>query len=283
MCRLYGLLANEETKVECSLVHAQNALMLQSRSDLRGKSHSDGWGIGFYHNSKPELERRATPAFEDIHFSTTAERIFSHAVVAHVRKGTIGGPLPANTHPFSYGHWTFAHNGTATAFDRLGDRMIQETDPTLQCLRRGETDSEQIFYWLLSRLSQAGISLDECCPNLELLAQVVAESIDTLAQRSHEAGAEKPAKLNFLMTDGVIMLASRWKNSLFHVLREGIHDCEICGIPHVHHQSGVEYRAVAIASEPISHEEWQEIPDRHILAVDQDIKPKLIPIESNVP
>ena len=27
MCRLYGFRANEETKVECTLVHAQNALL----------------------------------------------------------------------------------------------------------------------------------------------------------------------------------------------------------------------------------------------------------------
>lgn len=35
MCRLYGFLANERTKVECSLVHAQNALLHQSRADIR--------------------------------------------------------------------------------------------------------------------------------------------------------------------------------------------------------------------------------------------------------
>ena len=36
MCRLYGFRANEPTKVECTLVHAQNALIVQSREDLAG-------------------------------------------------------------------------------------------------------------------------------------------------------------------------------------------------------------------------------------------------------
>ncbi len=75
MCRLYGFRANEETKVECSLVHAQNALMLQSRADLRGRAHPHGWGLAFYHNVHPTVVRRASAAYEDLHFSETVERI----------------------------------------------------------------------------------------------------------------------------------------------------------------------------------------------------------------
>ena len=45
MCRLYGFHATEPTKVECSLVHAQNALMSQSRVDSQGLSHGHGWGV----------------------------------------------------------------------------------------------------------------------------------------------------------------------------------------------------------------------------------------------
>ena len=271
MCRLYGFLSNEETKVECTLVHAQNALLMQSRSDLRGKSHPDGWGIGFYHNSHPELERRETPAFEDLYFSTTAERVFSRAVIAHVRMATVGGASLPNTHPFHHGPWVFAHNGTVTAFDQLAAHLAQESDANLQDLREGTTDSEQVFYWLLSRMNRNGISLDEPCSDLPVLTAVVGEAIEELACRCEEAKADKPAKLSFLLTDGRVMLALRWKNSLYCVFRNGIRDCEICGIPHVHHHSGVEYRAIVVASEPISHEEWQEVPDRHILAIDENI------------
>src|SRR5919108_629070 len=45
MCRLYALRANEPTRVECSLVRAQNALMAQSRGDREGLIHGDGWGV----------------------------------------------------------------------------------------------------------------------------------------------------------------------------------------------------------------------------------------------
>ena len=66
MCRLYGFRASEATKVECSLIHAQNALLLQSRSDMMGREHADGWGLASYRNSEISLEHRDTAAFEDV-------------------------------------------------------------------------------------------------------------------------------------------------------------------------------------------------------------------------
>ncbi len=101
MCRLYSFRANKETKVECSLVHAQNATLLQSRSDSLGRAHPHGWGLAFSHNSHPTVVRRAAAAFEDIHFNETVERIYTNTVVAHVRFATVGQPSLANCHPFS--------------------------------------------------------------------------------------------------------------------------------------------------------------------------------------
>ena len=62
MCRLYGFRGNEPTKVECSLVYAQNALLAQSTGDERGEAHLDGWGIAVYEDGWPEVERRDTAA-----------------------------------------------------------------------------------------------------------------------------------------------------------------------------------------------------------------------------
>ncbi len=75
MCRLYGLRSHEPTKVEHALVQARNALLAQSRCDLGGEAHPDGWGIGVYNNGVPEIERGTTAAFEDAHFNATAERV----------------------------------------------------------------------------------------------------------------------------------------------------------------------------------------------------------------
>ncbi|WP_419187581.1 class II glutamine amidotransferase, partial [Stieleria bergensis] len=105
MCRLYGFRSNEPTKVECTLVHAQNALLIQSRSDEIGRAHSDGWGIGYYEDQNPHVERNASAAHHGLHFSNAAERVYSPTVISHVRLATVGIPTVENCHPFRFGNW----------------------------------------------------------------------------------------------------------------------------------------------------------------------------------
>lgn len=272
MCRLYGFRATEPTKVECTLVRAQNALLFQSRADRRGKQHADGWGIACYEDGEPDVWRRRTAAFETPHFSTTAERIYSRTVVAHVRRATVARASDANTHPFVHGPWTFAHNGTVRPFERVGPILQRETHPELQAHRLGSTDSEQAFYWLLTRLADAGQSPHERCVDLNRLAEVLESSVHDLATLCDREGADRPAELNFVLSDGQILVATRWHNSLAWVSRDGVHDCEICGIPHIRHDPSVSYRAVVLASEPITHETWLDVPDGAVVVVDRDAR-----------
>ncbi|MFQ5739138.1 MAG: class II glutamine amidotransferase [Acidobacteriota bacterium] len=278
MCRLYGFHSNEATKVECTLIYAQNALMIQSRADLRGVSHADGWGIGFYVDSRPFIERRDKAAYQDLHFGSTAERVHSKTVVAHVRKATVGGLSTVNTHPFGYGSWIFAHNGTITAYNQIRERLERQTTPEFLAARKGSTDSELAFLWLLSRMRGGGVDPDDVCTDLGRLVHIFGQSIRTLAEWCREQQAPQDARLNFLLTDGRIVLASRWNNSLYWVSRQGVHDCEVCGIPHIQHQPEVNYQSVVLASEPISDESWLAIPERHLIAVDQAIHCRIMPV-----
>jgi glutamine amidotransferase len=271
LCRLYGLRATDPTKVECTLVYAQNAMLRQSRADLRGIDHSDGWGISCYREDLPLAERRAASAHEDVHFSTTAERVYSSTVVAHVRRATVGRVTLDNTHPFVYGHWTFAHNGTVRNIEALGPALEDETPQRFRRLRRGDTDSERAFLWILGRMRSRGQDPEARCRDHAGLADVLAGAVEELAERS-AAGGENPSKLNFILTDGHVMLATRWGHSLHLLTRDGIHDCEICGIPHIHHDAGAEYRAVVLASEPISSEYWREVPDRSVVTVGPEME-----------
>lgn len=273
MCRLYGFIANEPTKVDCSLVFAQNALMMQSRFDARGQNNADGWGIATFMNGQPEMEKKATSAFDDCAFSSLAEKIYSSAIVAHVRQATVGNISLENTHPFVTGNWVFAHNGTVTGFAKLESELAAETEDELQARRLGQTDSEQFFLWLVTRLRQNGFDHtddeidDEELPGWSDAArQILLSSVKELAARCQNACADKIPRLNFVLTDGRTLFACRWNNSLHIIRRNGIYDCEICGIPHIHHHESVDHMAVAVASEPVTHESWQEVHDRTVVA-----------------
>lgn len=261
MCRLYAMSANEPTRVECSLVHAQNALMQQSREDAEGRANGHGWGVADYRNGLPLIEKQVWAAFHGEHFKKTAARVYAHTVVAHVRRATVGGTAIENTHPFHHGSWIFAHNGTIPNFLKVRDRMMPEIDPLLQNCIEGTTDSEHVFYYLLS--------LHMRHPDHDL-RELVAVGINRLRQWSAEIDQHAEVGLNIVLSDGKDLVGSRLGRTLWYLRRENVYTCDICGRPHVHHEVDKAYRAIEIASEPISDDNWEELPDGIVYSVDED-------------
>ena len=261
MCRLYGFRATEPTKVECTLVHAQNALMAQSRADLTGTSHAHGWGVAAYENRHPHIERRAWAAYHGEHFARAAARVYSETVVAHVRRATVGAPGLSNTHPFTHGHWAFAHNGTVPHFDSVRPMLLDRMSPGHRAAIDGETDSEHVFRYAMSLIDGTGASS---------LAGVLRQVAGDIVGWCRSIDPSARIGLNLLLTDGVRLAGTRLGRTLYYVERDGVYDCEICGFPHIHHDPGRDYRALVVASEPITHEAWQEVPEASVWEADAD-------------
>ena len=261
MCRLYGITGNQSARVECSLVEAQNALLRQSISDSRGIANPDGWGIGVYEHGSPAVYKSSGAAAHDIEFRNTAERVTSRNAIAHVRAATIGSSGLDNTHPFAHGPWLFAHNGTLSGFDVLKTELETEIPDHLLRQRRGATDSELIFLWLLGRMPAHGLDSLSGADSVDDMVALLAEGVPELSSRA-AAITPEPARLNLLLSDGVHLTASRWGNSLFITERSGRTDCEVCRSTHLTGPGESRYRAVAVASEPITRETWIEVADQ---------------------
>ena len=261
MCRLYAMRANEPTRVECSLVHAQNALMQQSQLDAEGLVHGHGWGVADYRDGMPLIEKQTWAAFHGEHFKKTAARVYARTVIAHVRRATVGGTSIENTHPFHHGKWLFAHNGTIPHFLAVRDRMMPEIDPLLRNDIKGTTDSEHVFYFLLTlRLRHPDVGLRE----------LVAIGLNRVRSWCADVDPQAKVGLNIVLTDGAELVGSRLGRTLWHLRREQVYTCNICGRSHVHHDVGTDYRVVEIASEPITDDYWEEFDDAVIYSVDED-------------
>lgn len=269
MCRLYGLWATEPTKVECTLVHAQNALIRQSYQDCSGTSHLNGWGLATYRNGRPQIERQARAAVDDADFRRVAARAYSNTVLAHVRRATVGRVARENTHPFCHGPWTFVHNGTLAHFDKLRSKMLAMMTPGHRTAIQGETDSEHIFHMLLS--------IYELAPDWPL-REIFHLGLGQIVAWCREIDSAAKIGLNVLFTDGERLVGSRWGRTLHYVERDGVHDCEVCGFPHIRHDLRHRYRAVVIASEPISNEPWREIPERSVFTVSPEMVLQIDPL-----
>jgi len=267
MCRLYGFRATDPTLIECSLVEAQNALLRQSEQDSRDQANSDGWGIAQWGSEGLQLERRPRSAAGDLRFTEVATQARPTTVIAHVRAATIGDPATENTHPFRHGPWVFAHNGTLTAFDRVAPLL--DTGPITPS---GTTDSEAIFSWLLNRMPEFGLDPERPSLSPEPVARLISAAVVDLHDMSMSAGAQIPPKLNFLISDGSNLVASRWGNTLHWTQRTAVSDCAACGLSHCEDVDD-RYRAIAIASEPITSERWIEVQEGSVLSVDRSANP----------
>jgi glutamine amidotransferase len=271
MCRLYALRASEPTRVECNLVHAQNALMAQSRGDEEGLMHGHGWGVADYPDGLPMVERQTWAAFKGEHFAKKAARVYARTVIAHVRRATVGPPAMENTHPFVHGRWIFAHNGTVPNFAAVRDLMLDDIDPTHRAEIHGTTDSEHVFRYLMS-LWAANPQTDL----LETLRIGLNQVVDWC--RSVDAGA--PIGLNVILTDGDNVVGSRLGRSLWFLERDGVFICDICGKPHTHHDPKAVYRSAEVASERITSEPgWKGVPEASVFSIDRDYRFRFLPLE----
>jgi len=269
MCRLYGFRANEPTKLECSLVRAQNALMTQSVRDRESLTHGHGWGVAEHSDGVPFVEKQAWAAYHGEHFKKTAARLYSRAAIAHVRRATVGPPSLENTHPFVHGLWLFAHNGTVPNFERVCERLLPELDEIHRTEIHGSTDSEHVFRNLLTLWGRN--------PERPLI-ETLRIGLEQTIQWANDVDPAARVSLNVLWTNGEELVGSRLNRTLWWLEREGLSRCAICGESHVHHDPKQPYRAIEIASEPITAENWLEIPNGTVFAVDPDFRLRVEPM-----
>ncbi len=279
MCRLYAIRANQLTRLACPLLTAPNALVRQSKSDYSGKTHPDGWGLGFYQRAEPTVIRSTLAAFDDPGFMAASNELAATTAIAHVRLASVGGGAERNTHPFSHGRWLFAHNGTVAGFAEVKARLESALTDRFRSIRRGETDSELIFAWLLAQMADRGIDPDGTSSSAAAgsryqaaqLGDLMRSSVRQLIAWSAEADPDNPTALNLVLTDGELMAATRWNRTLWWRTETDRQPCTACGASHAAAGSGAEYRAVIVASEPTAGDGWQELRDGEMIVVDRNL------------
>ena len=276
MCRLFLFTSRVSLKVQRSLVKAENALQTQSRD------HPHGWGIAYYltGESKPHRTRSVESAHTDDNFERVSEFLTSNAVLAHVRKATVGPLNIANTHPFQFGDWVFCHNGTLFGFEQVQDEVQRRVHPRFLKLIEGSTDSETLFYLVLSMLEELGVDLEtppERFPSG--LNEKLSELLGWVRDLCGETGADdREAMMNFVLTNGRLVLANRFNGGLsFSTQKRRCADRDVCPIVDKvcfgPRRTGIRHTHVLIASDPTSADDiWEEIPNRGFLTVDAEYR-----------
>ena len=280
MCRLYGLQATHPTRPACELLDAQNALIRQSREDARGLSNPHGWGMGQIANGTTSCFRQVKPAAESPDYRAEALGTEGTTVLAHVRRATVGDPDHANTHPFRHGPALLVHNGHVPAFDRVRPRLLDRLDEERRRSVRGTTDSEHVLALLLQLRDEApdaplhdvtreAVHLIQGWVTDEAERATVRATDTDFSSLSHNE-LEKFLGLNLLWTDGDTLGGSRLNRTLWVRRRDRVPTCPLCGNPHADPPADADYRAVTLASERLTDEDWTEVPNGSVFRVDTD-------------
>ncbi len=270
MCRLVGVVASDVTEFGLVLKEAPRSLARLSRE------HPDGWGIAAHggpgsipppserspHDGVWRIHKGTNPAGACNRFLEIASRSAGTVLIAHVRQKTVGPTSIENTHPFVQSGWAFAHNGTLV--DHASLRATISPERLAQI--RGDTDSEVLFAFLLTRLDQAGLSRVGACPTArEDALRVIAIATEEL--RTRKAGA-----FNFLLSDGASCFVHRFGRTLFLLERTPtdprLAPTNAPWTPRRH--------AVLVASERLTEEPWREVPDGTLFRIDRGATPAIV-------
>lgn len=280
MCRLYGLQASHPTAATCELLDAQNALIDQSRQDARGLANPHGWGLARRQNGTAECFRQVGPASESADYRAQALKIRGTTLMAHVRRATVGTPTPANTHPFRHGDALLIHNGHIPAFEQVRPFLVNHLSDKRQAAIQSNTDSEHVLALLLHLRDE-----DPAAPLASITRQAIQQVQAWCRQVDAEVNAEVSDQsfadleavpkdvlhgtlaLNLLWTDGSGLAGSRLNRTLWRVERNAPHLCPICNTTHTDAAPDV-YQATVLASERITDEDWQAVPNGSIFQVD---------------
>ena len=183
--------------------------------------HKDGWGIGY----EGEVIKDINPAKESELLTQTGKNLETEGALFHLRLASKGITINIdNNHPFTYGTTTFMHNGTI----RPSDAAEEFISDKYKALVTGTTDSERLFYALLSQVDELG--LVEGVRNIVNLVRskadysalnIMVQTPDTLiavcefndSNQSEWSGPDH-YELRFIQRDGDFLVASTgWGNA----------------------------------------------------------------------
>jgi predicted glutamine amidotransferase len=265
MCRLFGFRSVIQSQVHRSLVQADNALWNLS------EQHPDGWGVAYYVEGTPHLTRSAITALSDRVFQRVSGVVASETVLAHVRRATQGTISVLNCHPFQHGRWVFAHNGDVPNFSEHREALVNEVSPRLRRYILGETDSEVIFFLVLTQLLRYGALSSRF--ELSDVVTSVTQALELVRAMCDRGSQPTQSLLTCILTDGGTMVGVQGGKELHystHKKRCGdraacAHLAVSCEAPTLDGQ----VNHLIFSSQPLSGENvWQAMAPGEVVAVD---------------
>jgi len=185
----------------------------------RGHLNADGFGLGWYSAESIDPEdnpedlipcvfTEVGPAWHNRNLHRLCQKIRSRILFAHVRAAGPGmGVCQCACHPFEWGRYLFMHNGQVAEFGKIRRKLMDSLSQCAYdfCIANSASDSALSFALFIDQLDDplAPISPQELQHKLVLVIRSITRALD-------EAGVIETSLLNFVITDGTALAATRF-------------------------------------------------------------------------
>lgn len=265
MARLFGYMGNFSDRLRHALYQEREVLAVSE------SARPDAWGIGFYQGGEVLHKKRPFAGTEPVDWLAVSASLRSDCLIGHVRHATVGDLRADNTQPFRFRSWLFAHSGTVSRFEAVRPRLLEGLPDFLRRSVRGDTDSELVFYAVLSFLHDAG-QLDNNDVGPEIVADALRAAVSQIDRLVAEFRGES-SSLDLILCNGRTMIAlhrggpaMRWTD------RKGVVQVD----PSVKDAKSLELDAVryVLVAGGATQESvgYTEIPDGTMLAVTRNLQ-----------
>jgi predicted glutamine amidotransferase len=281
MGALVAVLQSDPNLFRCQLHRLCSQVSLATE-----KRAPDAYGYGTFSDSVVLLGKRPNGAATPLSLEDLIESARSEALVAHARCATVGNLKDENTHPFRFRRWLFAHDGTVEGFPSVKPRLLAALPDFLRRNIEGETDSEHAFMHFLKLLRDEG-RMDDIELDAGTAGRALARTVRQIDAWCREIGEQRPSTLNFVATNGRVLVATRRGRPLHYALLEGIMPCTLEGIDSSTPESDPRVRphrqvkAVCFATHLREANGFIEIPDGSLVSVTHSLQVSVSTLSSS--
>jgi glutamine amidotransferase len=195
--------AGDKIYLENLLFLQKNSLISQSLKATKSNfaTNGDGFGVAWYGGRKtPGVFKDVLPAWNDENLRQLSQHVKSNLFFAHVRATTGTGVSRANCHPYTFGKWSFMHNGQIGHWQLLRRDIESMISKDFYSYRLGTTDSEALFLLALS----CGLEKDP--------VGAVRKAIEKVHKLLEVNRATEPLRLSAALSDGKSIWAFRYSS-----------------------------------------------------------------------
>ncbi len=266
MCRYVAYLG-PPTLLSEVLYKPPNSLVHQAMHAMQSPTriNADGFGVAWYSpevNLEPAVFKDLSPAWNNYNLGSIADKIRTPCIFAHVRAAKSFDPVNReNCHPFARGRLLWMHNGDIPGRARLARQVAIEADDVLLAKIRGNTDSEMACTLFLTHLDEA----TEGEADVEELATAMERTLCQIARWHREAEDSRRLEMNFCVTDGRCLVATRF----------GWSQGRPTSTPTLYwwYDPTPETKTVVVASEPLTPGDgWRSVTELGMLVVHPDLE-----------